>query len=553
MLSRTVLIAVLLSVTPIILLTGLGLPDGHSVAFNLAWTTQYSETLTWASPLPRYLPGLWAGFGGHDFFFYAPLPFWLIAVLVDPLCPGCAPSTEFVLGSAVMLVASGFSMFAFLRAFFARQPALFGAVVYAVLPYHLLLDWFARQAAGEFAAYAFIPLAALGIERIRRNEHGGWLLALGVAGVTLSHLPTTLLLGHAFGLLILVFAVLAPGSATGRARMFARFAGFGILGLALASFYWLPAVMLLDTVSPKALFDPYFEAWRWLYGPGQSQPNTTFAFVVLASFLACLPFLLGSVFGARGPVLFWILIPAAFAVFMNSSLSEPIWRVWIIAKVQFPWRLMTVIDFSTAIAAAVLVAGLSRRIGRLIFFGAVLVAVLPFAFLVETVRPKLPDAPPEQTYIAWFAASEYLSPEMTAVVAKRLGKTEMDHFDQYAMADAVADMAAEFDADQAGLTILDQGPRSLTVLAPKGGEPLSLPVQYWFLWQARTAAGEALDLRANPRFGTIDILAPDGGFDEGPVTLSLPFHTSEQVGGAVSLVALAALMILSRRRRHGKT
>ena len=550
MFSRTILVTGLLSCLAIVLLVVLGLPPGHSAAFNYAWSTQYSEALSWRDPLPRYLPGLWAGFGGYDFFFDAPLPFWFIAALVGPICPGCSVATEFVLGASIFLVLSGLSMFAFLKAFFSTSPAAVGAAVYVILPYHLLIDWFERQAAGEFTAYAFIPLIALGMERIRRQEAGGRLLALGVAGTALSHLPTTLLAAHAFGVLVLVFVSLRPGGLVARLRLFARCAWFGMLGLAMASFYWLPAIVLLDTVSPAALLDPYFEAWRWLYGRGIPQPNTDFALRISVSFLACVPLLFGSLRSARGPLLAWILVPSACALFLNTAPSEPIWREWIIAKVQFPWRLMIFVDFSVGIAAAVLSARAIHRADRLLLAVGLMGIVVAAAFLSATVRYGYQGKPPEQRYRDWFAAAEYMSPEMTRALRHRLGKTEIGHFDQGAIADMIATMAAEFKDTQGNGELLDRQARSLTVLAPQDAAVLSLPVQYWFLWKAETVAGSALEIRANQRFGTLDIIGPVGGFGTDPVIVSLPRHPSEIQGGLASLLSALVLFVpLWIRRR----
>jgi hypothetical protein len=543
------LLAGCLACAAILLLVMLGLPAGHSSAFNYAWSVQYSQTFAWTNPLPRYLPGQWAGFGGYDFFFYPPLPFWFIAAVVDPLCPGCSAASEYVLGSSVILVASGLAMFAFLRSVVGPGAAAFGAIVYTVLPYHLLLDWFERQAAGEFTAYAFIPLVALGVERVRQDRPGGWILALGVAGTALSHLPTTLLAAHVFAAVVVVLVALAPGGLAARLGLFARLAGFVLLGLAVAGAYWIPAVVLLDTVSPATLFDPYFEAWRWLYGGAEAPPSPGFAFRVLVSFLACAPIVLGALLFARGPLLVWILVPAALVTFLNIAASEPIWRAWIIAKVQFPWRLMTLMDFATGLAAAVLAARMGNRIGKLVLAAALLVAVVPTSYLAGKVQYTLTDTPPEDRDYPWFAAAEYMSPEMTETLRLRLAQDSLGHFDQRAIADAIAAMAVQFRQTHPEARIIDRRPRALTVLPPQGAAILSLPVQYWFLWQAETATGEALTVRANPVFGTLDVIAPAGGFGDQPVVVSLALHPSELAGWAASLLGLLALLATARRAR----
>jgi hypothetical protein len=553
LLTNRFLVAGFLSCLAVLLFVVVGFQTGHSADFNYAWSVQYADTLTWSDPLPRYLPGLWAGLGGHDFFFYAPLPFWFIAAVVDPLCFGCAPSTEIILGSAIILIASGFAMFAFLRAFFDPRSAVFGAVIYGLLPYHLLIDWFERQAAGEFTAYVFLPLVALGMERVRRGESGGIILALSVAGLALSHLPTTLLVAHAFAILVLLFVALERGGLPIRLVLLGRFIWFAVLGLALASFYWLPAVMLLDSVSPASLFHDFFEPWRWLYGHEVQQPHVIFARRILVSFVACLPMLVGSTRHAKGSVVAWIWVPAAFAVFMNTAVSDWIWRAWIIDTVQFPWRLMVLVDFATAVAASVMAARISDRQGRQAFLICLTAILSSLVFLAATVPETLRRATTEEPYPDQFGALEYFSPEMTEAVRKRLGQPEIDHFDQSAVLDTLVTIAGEFKGTVGEAAVLDRRARSLTVVPPAGTAVLSLPVQYWFLWTAETATGTNLETRANPATGTLDIVAPASGFPEGPVTVSLPLHESEIAGGAASLLALLALLASSFRRRQRPT
>ena len=541
---------IVLSGVAVAILVSLGLPPGHSAVVNYPWATQYIAASSWSDPGVRYLPGLWAGLGGHDFFFYAPLPFWPIATVVAPLCPGCSSETAFVLGAALFLVGSGLTMFAFLRSFLEQAPAAVGALVYVLLPYHLLLDWFERQAVGEFTAYAFLPLVALGMERLRRGTGGGAVMAIGVAGTALSHLPTALLAGHAVALLCLVFVVRQTGGTRARLILLARLLGFGSLGLCLAAFYWLPAVMLLDTVSPEVLYAPYFEAWRWLYGLEFNQPNPDFSRLVFVSFLACLPILVASLWFARGQLLVWVLVPSAFAILMNTALAEPIWRDWIIARVQFPWRMMSLVDFSAAVAAGVLATQASRWVAAL----TAAVALVPVALVATEVSYRLPagtDA--AERYIDWGGAHEYFSPELTEAVHNRLRGEDIGQFQLARVQVEIAEMARELQTEVDLAPVLERTSRSLLVRGGLDDESLALPVQFWALWRAETADGTALELRALPGFGTLEVIAPDGGFDGEPLRVFLPPHWSERLGFYLTVLALlilstAVLRPLSRGR-----
>lgn len=430
-------------------------------------------------------------------------------------------------------------------------PAQIGAVVYALLPYHVFMDWFLRQAAGEFAAYAFLPLVALGVERIRRGENGRWLLSVSVAGTALSHLPTALLAAHVFAVLCVILAFQARKGHHDRLRLLGIYAWYATLGMGIACFYWIPAIALIETASADALFTHHYEAWRWLYGLTPSQPSLLAAIYITACFLTCMPILAVSLLSTRGAMLLWILIPTAVALFLNTALSELIWRHWIIAQVQFPWRLMVFVDLSTALAAAALASQVLSKTGKPAHYRLLPIAIVPYALFALNIDYSQARIPAEERYSSSTGAIEYLSPEMSESLSTRLGKVPL-HDDLFLVADEIALLAAEFQAEIGMIDTVQDHPRAFQVTPAPSDSIVHLPVQYWFLWQAETSSGEALELRANLKFGTLDIVAPSGGFDGSAVLLTLPYHWSEKVGAAISLMALlmlaASLMRLRTQR-----
>lgn len=553
---RLTISALLLSVFAIAALAILGLPPGHSAAFNIPWSTQYADAVSWSNPMPRRLPELWAGFGGHDFFFYAPLPFWFAASVVQPLCAGCAPATALVLASAVFWVASGWAMFAFLRAFFPTIAAAVGGCVYAILPYHFLIDWFHRQAIGEFTAYAFLPVVALGIERLRRDAAGGWILSLGVAGVMVSHLPTGLLAGHVLGVTCLVLVVLDRRGIWDRAKVLGRIFGYALLGLMLSAFYWLPAIALIDSVSASVLYSESFEAWAWLFGRGEPTPNPRMTLMILVCFACALPLLLTSLLRERGPALPWIVVPALCVIVMNLAISEPIWRNWIISRVQFPWRMVSLLDLSAAVAVASLVASVKIASDRRLLAVAGLLALVPFGWLASTITYSQTQTELNTRYTDWAGAAEYLSPQMTDAVRRRLSQDVLTHYDQRAITQTLGAMADEFASRQSGAEVLERGPRVVTLLPDRDVPQVDLDIQYWEFWQAEDDSGRRFKIRPTPRFGTLRIVAPSDGFQGVPITVRLPFHWSERLGWAAAgcgLMLLIALQLPLRRQRYARS
>lgn len=261
----------------IFLFIAAGFSSAHSADFNYPWAEHYLNTFGWDAWLPRHLPGLWSQMGGYDFFFYGPIPFWFMASVVSPLCVGCSVENTIVLAAVLFWVLSSLTFFLFLRRYLETPFALFGALVYAILPYHLLIDWFVRQAIGEFAAYAFIPLVAYGVDAIRFKERGAWVLSLGVFGTVLCHLPTALLAAHVFGLVVLVLTWQKYRLQQDPRRFFGKVVFWRALGGLLSCFYWLPALALLDTVSDGFLYTDNFVAEDWLVGIPLGAPQDSFS------------------------------------------------------------------------------------------------------------------------------------------------------------------------------------------------------------------------------------------------------------------------------------
>ncbi|WP_458322447.1 hypothetical protein [Roseobacter sp. A03A-229] len=520
----------------VVLFVGAGFSVGHSSGFNHPWTTQYLAVFGNDTLLPRHLPGLWSGLGGYDFFFYAPIPFWVTAASIAPMCPNCSVGTEIVLGVALFWVLSGVTFYIFARRYCEPACALAGAVAYAVLPYHLLLDWFVRQAIGEFAAYAFIPLIAFGLDAIRLGQRHAWVFAAGVAGVILCHLPTALLTAHVVLVVAAVMAWHNARNAKAVLRPVMAVIGWGGLGALLSCFYWLPALVLLEHVASDLLYTDHYLAERWLYGWDFDQPDPEFARTILWSFLAVLPVLLASVFRARGGLLIWIVVPALFVTVLNLEASAFVWTTWIIERVQFPWRLMVFVDFSAAIAVAVLFKSAVSQRWRAVLLLCALLAIVPVLKVGEASRVWI--ITPYDTDRPQAGAPEYLSPELVAAIRAGRGFDDEGLRDRRAIFDFTRAAAVELSEAIAPVAEVHVSHRQVTVRPHQEVERISVPVQYWAFWQAEMDGGQPVALSPNGTFGTIDLMAPEGGFQGRAVTLMLPYHWSEWVGFAVSLAAV---------------
>lgn len=464
-----------------------------------------------------------------------------------PLCAGCSTGTEILLTAIFFWLLSGATFFIFARRYFSTNLSVLGSLVYLLLPYHLLMDWFIRQAMGEFAAFAFLPLLALGIDLVRKGERSGWTIAVGVAGLALSHLPSMLLAAHVFVIITLAIACQKWRAKEPCGGFLLSVSLWVLLGVLMTSFYWIPALALLDSVSPNILFSGFFEASNWLWGTGSSSPQPETSKVSLSAFLVTLPVVLISLFFARNTVLIWISVPVALTVFMNTDMSAPIWNNWIIQKVQFPWRFLVLNDFSASIAVMAVFTGVAgRNRARVAILLSVLAVVpmgniaLPAAGIITTNFNT--STPPS-------GAIEYLSPETKAAIEQRFGMKVSYEQDVSVVARQLEIMADEVRSQVPEKVVIESGPRSYIIRNVPDQKSLVLPIQYWMFWTGHLEDETPLQVSAHPTFGVIEILAPKGGFAGQSIHLSLPYHISEKISLLLSLVSIAVFAYLTRGSR----
>jgi hypothetical protein len=242
-------------------------------------------------------------------------------------------------------------------------------------PYHLI-DHYLRGALSELAAFAVLPLVMVGVTLVaRRHRAGVLLLAASYAVLVLSHLPTALLISLTA---IPAWVLFIAWGTRQSDRIFLLRCGLGLaLGLGLAAPYLLPALTLQEFV----LID-----WIWLYGyqidrsfllmPGRwIQPEYMFAVVAWCAAGWSMTSL--AVLGRRGPALLWAGVSLG-AVILMSGLLPWFWQLPLVPKVQFPWRLLIVVEFA-AITAVGLAPGLwGERLPRWLLLAAA-VSIVPMA------------------------------------------------------------------------------------------------------------------------------------------------------------------------------
>jgi hypothetical protein len=333
-----------------------GAPNGHSIEYNLVWLTNFSTQLAQGDVYPRWLMGMNHGAGSPVFYFYAPLPFYILSIPVF-LLQASKLVVQLGVGEWLLIALSGMAFYRFARARFATQPALLAAALYMLLPYHLEINLWWRQDIGELTNYIWMPLALHYTDRLLAGERAIAGMALMYAAMMLSHLPSTLLFSIGLGSYVLVVAWRRH-----KGRELVAFGTAIAIGMALAAIYWVPALTTEQHVRAEKLWTPYFDFHYWFF-PLEGLPTVVghdnvfalrlFEMIGLTSAIFVVAWL--NAYRWRHVVgrtaLFSSLSLIAVAWFLMSPWSELVWEtlpeLW---KVQFPWRIAMVVDLATAIA-----------------------------------------------------------------------------------------------------------------------------------------------------------------------------------------------------------
>ena len=328
------------------------------------WTDQFTAELARGNLYPRWLPLANGGAGSPTFYFYPPLAFYVSGLLG---LIGLSTYASIIGCFAIALVLSGYAMFAWLQ---DTPRRLLGALLFMAAPYHTV-DFYQRGAQAEFLAVGILPLVALGLYRVS-EKRSVTLLAVSYAAMILTHLPLALLTS--------LFLVAPYCILKGNVRAF--FIPLS-LGIAMAAIYLVPALVLGHLRHSELLWaDPHYRPQNWsLVWPRQEPLSGMYS--VFAAIMAA------SVFST---IVLWFTgqrKTAAYVVALSvlaAGVFPSIWELPLLREVQFPFRMMPLIEF--AIATGIASAALS---GRVLIAAAAPALILTPVFLLVHQQGQVPS------------------------------------------------------------------------------------------------------------------------------------------------------------------
>jgi hypothetical protein len=481
------------------------------------------------------------GFGSPAFFFYPPMTQW-VASLFAPILPG--PDLiplRVALSVTVALAVGGWGMRQWLATLLAdRRAALFGALLYLVLPYHLYVDTYHRAALAELWAMAVAPWCLYGVAT---SGAGGArpvaALVLAIAALFLSHAPSALLVVPFVGLYALVLGVSRRS-----VREPVIVAAAMVVGAMIAGFYLATALTLTGLINTAALFEGKVAPTRWLIGGGAWPDSSLTGVVPLINAIQCVGgaiatwLMLGRLDTRereRRRIATMLLAIVIFSAVMQTVAARAFWALPTpFARIQFPWRLLTVQTVAFAGLAAMAFAATARRRA----WAMLLLATIPAMLLLDGAMLGY--------RIHREAARHELHPSTAALLAETHDALEYQLGDIAALDRRFGPADTLIVGGSGVAAVRARGERSVGIETVAPGPVTLLLHRFAFTgWRSRIDDG---DWRPMMRAGPVVALAVPAGRHR--VTAELAPGAAERTGLFASIAGVAiflAWLLLARR------
>ncbi|MGA9060138.1 MAG: 6-pyruvoyl-tetrahydropterin synthase-related protein [Terracidiphilus sp.] len=525
-------------------------PQAHDFQEHLNFSRHFSEQFWAGEWYPRWLIGINHGLGSPTFFVFPPLQAFVYAIL-EPLS-NALHLDAFLSVEVLVLFASGVCAFLWLQTHTGRRIAIAGAVFYMLVPYHLMVDFYMRNALPECWALAWIPLLLYFTSKIMGGKRAAVVsFAVVYALFILSHLISVLI----FSPIPLIIAVTLPAKGQ-RLRSVRKVVEGILLGTGLSSFYLIPALSNARNFPPERLSPPPSQTLN-LFLIGARSTFLASGFFRVMAIAAVDAIAVCAICGAavlvsgrqdsKRIVLFWLAVCAVPSLMM-FCLSAPVWRSIpiLLAAVQYPFRLNIILCVA---AVAIVTIFLSEAVRTTPFMSGIgpliLLVAVPWLFSYAMVWVNYRQQANPRTALAihekgpfdddgWFHS--WTPPGMDPASALRASMGSRVRFiGGVGTANVIAWMPRHIELETASST---------------GGQVM-VNQFYYPAWQtALVPSAQPLVTRAAMPEGLIEVEVPPG---QEHVRLDIPVEPGEYSGRAISAVCVLLCVFLAwRMKRDGR-
>lgn len=349
-----ILITIILALTAFYCISPLyfyrGLPDACDAIHHLFYADRFKESLSEGSLYPRWVLDANYGYGGPYFIFYAPFSYYLYSAFNFAYS---SPTISMISAIWLSYFLSGLTMFAVLVKESGIIVSLIVAIVYQIIPFHIV-DLYERGSYAELFAFVWIPLIILFLLRMTDTDDKKNILGLAIAyaGLVLTHIVSGFMITFVVGIFVIYHGAMRKNK-----QVIIR-TGLGIaLGLCLSSIYLLPVIFERRYVHIDYLLECTFCDYRQNFLLTRSifslltdhaiRLHTVFAFEVIF-FILLMFFIIAQrkILFHKSSIKYFIML-FLIACFLTTPLSKPLWTIIpFFTFLQFPWRWLLFMDVS---------------------------------------------------------------------------------------------------------------------------------------------------------------------------------------------------------------
>ncbi len=526
------------------------LMSGHDYLEYLPRNVEFFRALTNGQPIPQWAPDFSGGYGEPFFAFNPPL-IYVVSALFHAV--GFSFIAAENLACITLLLLAGLAMYLFARDFLGPRGALVAATAFVFAPY-LHSRLYVSHALADYSAFPFVPLAYWGIYRFAEGGRRRFFVvaALSVTALLLSSNPVSLVVAPTLALLtaILAWRMWNPWVAI-------RGAWCVAVGLGVAAFFWLPAMVEKDLVHTHRLLETFLNynnhfayAFQlihspWGYGLSMPGPNDGMSFAIgpahlAMALLAVVLYRRVSSISARTALLTgFCLVIVAIGACLSVVESAFIWdRLPLLQYLEYPWRFHVLAAAGTAFLFGLpllLIPHERSTLANMVMLG-LMVGVLAFNF--EHARPEKMTEVTDAEFTPELIASRWLAPT-TALEYEPIWVRERPT--------SPAAEPATLIAGQGRVTVVKRTPPESEFRVETNGEArLQINTFYFPSWKVEVNGRERLIDRSSAQ-GVMQ-LSLDAGVHEVRLHLgTTPIRVFSGVLSILAIVLFVATLGLSHR------
>ncbi len=356
----------------------------HAVYFLFEFDQAIRDGIWW----PRWAPDYAFGYGYPFFNIYGPLSSYIGEFFhLAGMDLVSAVKTAF----ALSIVASGLTMYAFVRRLWGENAGLVAGVAYMYLPYHLA-DVYVRAALAESWALVWFPLLFWGFYEcvVKPRPRAIALTAVAYALLFISHnglsVPFTFLLMAWIAFLLVADRVPDSPFFGIRWRGVLGAGGAAVLGIVLGGIFIFPWLVEYQYVNTDQWLKGYFafpdhfiEFWQlfspvWGFGISVPGPNDNFPLQlgIVPVLFAVGAWVIPSQNHAQRSTRLFLTIALIAIICLMLPISQPLWFSplgdLVLKPMQFPWRFLVLAGFVLATLAGAVAHTAPRWLAVLLAF-----------------------------------------------------------------------------------------------------------------------------------------------------------------------------------------